>query len=79
MQTIVAIGLAVLMDRVVKRTLTKGIILLPYFIANVVVALVWFWMLDYQLGIVNQVPRRRSGCPASRGSATRNWRSRPSR
>ncbi len=53
-QTIVAIGLAVLMDRVVKRTLTKGIILLPYFIANVVVALVWFWMLDAQLGIVNQ-------------------------
>jgi multiple sugar transport system permease protein len=53
-QTTVAIGLAVLMDRVVKRTLTKGIILLPYFIANVVVALVWFWMLDAQLGIVNQ-------------------------
>jgi multiple sugar transport system permease protein len=53
-QTIVAIGLAVMMDRVVKRTLTKGIILLPYFIANVIVALVWFWMLDAQLGIVNQ-------------------------
>lgn len=53
-QTIVAIGLALLMDRVVKRTFTKGIILLPYFIANVVVALVWLWMLDAQLGIVNQ-------------------------
>jgi multiple sugar transport system permease protein len=53
-QTIVAIGLAIMMDRVVKRTLTKGIILLPYFIANVVVALLWFWMLDAQLGIVNE-------------------------
>jgi multiple sugar transport system permease protein len=53
-QTTVAIGLALLMDRVVKRTLTKGIILLPYFIANVVVAMVWYWMLDAQLGIVNQ-------------------------
>ena len=29
--------------------------LLPYLVANVVVALVWFWMLDYQLGIVNEV------------------------
>lgn len=53
-QTIVAIGLAIMMDRLVRRTFTKGIILLPYFIANVVVALVWFWMLDAQLGIVNQ-------------------------
>ncbi|HEY5877409.1 MAG TPA: sugar ABC transporter permease [Nakamurella sp.] len=53
-QTAVAIGLALVMDRVVKRTLTKGVILLPYFIANVVVALVWYWMLDPQLGIVNK-------------------------
>ena len=53
-QTVVAIGLALLMDRVVKRTFTKGIILLPYFIANVVVALTWLWMLDAQLGIVNK-------------------------
>jgi len=53
-QTVVAIGLAVMMDRLVRRTLTKGIILLPYFIANVIVALVWFWMLDAQLGIVNK-------------------------
>jgi len=53
-QTIVAIGLAIMMDRLVRRTFTKGLILLPYFIANVVVALVWFWMLDAQLGIVNQ-------------------------
>src|SRR5664279_3664507 len=43
-----------MMDRLVRRTFTKGLILLPYFIANVVVALVWFWMLDAQLGIVNQ-------------------------
>lgn len=53
-QTIVALGLALLMDRVTKRTVTKGIILMPYLIAPVVVALLWFWMLDTQLGIVNQ-------------------------
>lgn len=27
--------------------------LLPYFIANVVVALVWYFMMDYQIGAVN--------------------------
>ena len=53
-QTIVALGLALLMDRVTKSTFSKGIILLPYLIAPVVVALLWFWMLDSQLGIVNQ-------------------------
>ena len=29
--------------------------LLPYFIANVVVALVWYFMMDYQIGIVNEI------------------------
>ena len=53
-QTIVALGLALLMDRVTKSTFSKGIILLPYLIAPVVCALLWFWMLDAQLGIVNQ-------------------------
>jgi multiple sugar transport system permease protein len=53
-QTIVALGLALLMDRVTKSTLAKGIILLPYLIAPVVVALLWLWMLDPQLGIINK-------------------------
>ena len=35
-QTIVALGLALLMDRVTKSTFSKGIILLPYLIATVV-------------------------------------------
>lgn len=53
LQTIVAIGLAVLMQRLTKSMTIRGILLLPYLIANVIVALVWFWMLDYQIGIVN--------------------------
>ena len=53
-QTIVALGLALLMDRVTKSTFAKGVILLPYLIAPVVCALLWFWMLDSQLGIINQ-------------------------
>lgn len=53
LQTIVAIGLAVLMHRLTKSMTIRGLLLLPYLIANVIVALVWFWMLDYQIGIVN--------------------------
>ncbi len=54
LQTILALGIALLMQRVAKSTLMRGLVLLPYMISNVVVALVWFWMLDPQLGIVNQ-------------------------
>jgi multiple sugar transport system permease protein len=53
LQTVVALGLAVLMHRLTKSTFVRGVVLLPYLIANVIVALVWFWMLDAQLGIVN--------------------------
>lgn len=52
-QTIVAIGLAILLQRITKSIIVRGMALLPYFVANVIVALVWFFMLDYQMGIVN--------------------------
>ncbi len=52
-QTAIALGLAVLMHRLTKSTVIRGSILLPFLIANVVVALLWFWMLDFQIGIVN--------------------------
>jgi multiple sugar transport system permease protein len=54
-QTVVALGMAVLLHRLTKSVAIRGIVLLPYLVANVIVALVWFWMLDYQLGIVNQM------------------------
>ena len=54
-QTVIALGLALLMYHVAKSTLIRGILLMPYLVANVIVALLWFWMLDYQIGIVNQV------------------------
>ena len=56
LQTVLALVIAVLMHRLTQVDAgPRGIVLLPYLVANVVVALVWFWMLDYQLGIVNQV------------------------
>ena len=53
-QTVIALGLALLMHRVAKSTLIRGALLLPFLMANVIVALLWFWMLDYQIGIVNE-------------------------
>ena len=53
-QTVLAIGIAMLMYRLTKSITVRAAILLPYLVANVVVALVWYWMLDFQVGIVNQ-------------------------
>ncbi|WP_371131264.1 carbohydrate ABC transporter permease [Microbacterium sp.] len=53
-QTIFALVLAVLMHRLTQSLVIRGIILGPYLVANVIVALVWFWILDYQIGIGNQ-------------------------
>lgn len=55
LQTILALGLALLMQRVAKSTLIRGSLLLPYLMANVIAALLWFWLLDYQIGIVNHL------------------------
>ncbi len=54
-QTVIALGLALLMHRVAKSTFIRGALLLPFLVANVIVALLWFWMLDYQMGIVNEI------------------------
>jgi multiple sugar transport system permease protein len=55
LQTSIALGLAMLMHRVAKSTFVRGMLLMPYLMANVIAALLWFWMLDYQIGIVNQI------------------------
>ena len=52
-QTLLALAIALLMQKVVTSTLSRGTLLTPYFIAPVIAALVWFWMLDPNLGIVN--------------------------
>jgi multiple sugar transport system permease protein len=55
LQTILAIGIAVLMQRLTKSTAVRAVILLPFLISNVIAALLWFWLLDYQIGFVNQI------------------------
>ncbi|HEY8471210.1 MAG TPA: sugar ABC transporter permease [Natronosporangium sp.] len=52
-QTVLAVLIAVLIDRLTRSTWLRGIVLLPYLMPNVVVALLFLWILDYQLGIGN--------------------------
>src|SRR3954471_23795649 len=52
-QTILALVIAVMMQRLPRRTWLRGIVLTPYLVSNVVAAMVFLWILDYQLGIGN--------------------------
>ncbi|PNY82151.1 carbohydrate ABC transporter permease [Deinococcus koreensis] len=53
LQTVLAILMAVAMDRVVKSMFVKGLLILPYLLSNVLVALTFLWLLDPLLGVVN--------------------------
>lgn len=46
---------AVVLHRLGVNTTVRGLMILPFLISGVVTALVWTWMLDPQLGIVNQL------------------------
>jgi len=54
-QTIIALVLAALMQRLTQSTVLRGALLLPWLISNVIAAMLWFWLLDYQIGLVNAV------------------------
>jgi multiple sugar transport system permease protein len=56
-QTALAIGLAVMMDRVVKSTLVRSIFILPWLLPAVIVATIWAWMLNPALGPVGSIFR----------------------
>lgn len=54
-QTALAIVLAVLMHRLTRSMIVRGILLTPYLVSNVVAAMLFLMLLDYQLGFVNEV------------------------
>jgi len=56
-QTILAIGLAVMMDRVVKSTLVRSIFILPWLLPAVIVATIWAWMMNPALGPIGSIFR----------------------
>jgi multiple sugar transport system permease protein len=55
LQTALALGIAVLMDRLTQSIFVRGILVLPWLIPNVVVALLWLWLLNPSLGLINQL------------------------
>ncbi|HEX4790100.1 MAG TPA: sugar ABC transporter permease [Actinospica sp.] len=44
---------AVVMHRLTRSSVIRGLVLLPFLISGVVAALVWSWMLQSQLGIIS--------------------------
>ncbi|MFJ2111114.1 MULTISPECIES: carbohydrate ABC transporter permease [unclassified Streptomyces] len=54
-QTVVALCIAVLMQRLTNSSLLRGVVLMPYLVSNVVAGVVFLWILDTQLGIGNQI------------------------
>jgi multiple sugar transport system permease protein len=54
-QTLLALGIAVMMDKFSKSTVIRGILVLPWLLPNIVVALIWLWLLDPTMGFLNQI------------------------
>lgn len=54
-QTVLALLIAVLMQRLTQSTLLRSLVLTPFLVSNVVAALVFLWILDFQLGIGNRI------------------------
>ncbi len=54
-QTMLALGMAVMMDKFSKSTIIRGILVLPWLLPNIVVALIWLWLLDPTMGFLNQI------------------------
>lgn len=54
-QTVVALFIAVLLHRYTRSTFVRGIVITPYLISNVIVALIWFWLTDYNLGLIDSI------------------------
>jgi multiple sugar transport system permease protein len=56
-QTVLAIGLAVMMDRVVKSTVVRSIFILPWLLPSVIVATIWAWIMNPALGPIGAIFR----------------------
>ncbi|MFF4473547.1 carbohydrate ABC transporter permease [Streptomyces sp. NPDC001599] len=54
-QTLLALVLATLMHRLTRSVALRAMLLVPWLVPNVTVGLLWMWMLDTNLGLVNHV------------------------
>ncbi|MFN8527369.1 MAG: sugar ABC transporter permease [Anaerolineae bacterium] len=55
LQTVLALGIALLMERASNSALLRGIVILPWLMPNVIVAMLFVWLLDPTLGVINIV------------------------
>lgn len=55
LQTVLALVLAVLLDRFGRAVAVRSVVLFPFLISNLVAAMLWFWLLDPLLGFGNVV------------------------
>jgi multiple sugar transport system permease protein len=53
LQTVLGLGLALLLETLAASVLIRAIVLMPYLVSSVVVAMIWLWLLDPLLGIAN--------------------------
>jgi len=53
LQTALALLLAVLLDRFGRSVAMRATVLLPFLVSNMIVAMLWFWLLDPLLGFGN--------------------------
>ncbi|RPI33845.1 MAG: sugar ABC transporter permease [Chloroflexota bacterium] len=55
LQTVIALGMAVLISRLTNSTIIRGIIFLPYLFPMLMVTIIWMSILDYLTGPINGV------------------------
>ena len=56
-QTVLALAIAMMMNKLTKTGFLKGAFLVPWLIPNVIVAMLWLWLLDPSIGFLNEVVR----------------------
>ena len=60
LQTVLAVFMAVMLERFSTpvSSIMRGIMILPWLMPNVVVALLWLWILDPSIGLMNEFLKR---------------------
>ncbi len=53
LQTLLALGIAILMEKAANSPLLRGVMILPWLMPNVIVAMLFIWLLDPTLGVIN--------------------------
>lgn len=69
-QTLLALLIAVLMQRLTQSTIVRSLVLTPYLVSNVVAAMLWLWILDTTLGVSNQLIEALTGSSVNFFSST---------